>query len=429
MKPLILLELNEVNFGWVEKYSIKDELPEFHRLFSNYKVCRTTSEVEYEKCEPWIQWVSAHSGKTFDEHGIFRLGDIVNSGVEQIWKTLEKRNISVGAVAPMNAENDLRNPAFFIPDPWTNTPVSGSRLAKALCEGVKQIVNANAGGTVGLQSYVKLAAGAVRYARLRNLAAYLSLSLGSVGRPWRKALFLDRLLADLFISKQKRHTPEFSTLFLNAGAHIQHHYLFNSSVYNGKHSNPPWYVKDGDDPVLEAYKTYDQIIGDVRSAFPWARLMILTGLHQDPYTEISFYWRLRDHAKFLREVGVPFSSVEPRMSRDFLIWTDSEAEASQAEQALREARLGASDLPVFTTDNRGKSLFITLTWPKDVSAEMPLKINGRKINNFRESLAFVAIKNGHHNPEGYIIDTEATSETEQFPIEKVHTRILEHFEA
>ncbi|WP_204265672.1 hypothetical protein, partial [Klebsiella pneumoniae] len=63
--------------------------------------------------------------------------------------------------------------------------------------------------------------------------------------------------------------------------------------------------------------------------------MIATGLHQVPYPETSFYWRLKDHEAFLREVGVPFTSIEPRMSRDFLV------ECRDAEQALSAAqRLG-----------------------------------------------------------------------------------------
>ena len=32
--------------------------------------------------------------------------------------------------------------------------------------------------------------------------------------------------------------PDFSNLFLNSGAHIQHHYLFNSKAYVGDIKNP-----------------------------------------------------------------------------------------------------------------------------------------------------------------------------------------------
>ena len=58
-------------------------------------------------------------GKTFDEHQIFRLGDIVNSSESQIFEVIENAGFKVGAISPMNAKNNLKNPEYFIPDPWT----------------------------------------------------------------------------------------------------------------------------------------------------------------------------------------------------------------------------------------------------------------------------------------------------------------------
>ena len=79
-KNLLLVELNEVNFDLVRSYVGKHHLPGFKKLFqlNNFK---TTSEEKYELLEPWIQWPSIHTGKTAKEHGIFRLGDVVNSNL------------------------------------------------------------------------------------------------------------------------------------------------------------------------------------------------------------------------------------------------------------------------------------------------------------------------------------------------------------
>ena len=74
---LRLLELNEVNFELLRRYIGKGELPTLAALLSRHGLIETSSEAEYEHLEPWIQWVTAHTGKTFAEHGVFRLGDIV----------------------------------------------------------------------------------------------------------------------------------------------------------------------------------------------------------------------------------------------------------------------------------------------------------------------------------------------------------------
>src|SRR6185295_3318181 len=115
--PVLLLELNEVNFEYVQFYADRGLLPNLNACIQNHGLSYTTSEQKYEELEPWIQWVSAHTGLTFSEHGVFRLGDIVGHDIPQIWDRLEERGLKVGAVSPMNAKHRLRNAAFFLPDP------------------------------------------------------------------------------------------------------------------------------------------------------------------------------------------------------------------------------------------------------------------------------------------------------------------------
>jgi hypothetical protein len=69
---LVLVELNEVNFDVVQEYIDKGEsLPNFETLM-RYESRLTTSEKQYDLLEPWIQWPSVHTGKTYSEHQIFR---------------------------------------------------------------------------------------------------------------------------------------------------------------------------------------------------------------------------------------------------------------------------------------------------------------------------------------------------------------------
>ena len=90
-KKLILISLNEINFEIVEKYVKKYNFDNLKSLIDNKKNYYTTSsENEYEKLEPWIQWVSAYTGLSADDHKIFRLGDITNKSIEQIFEKIEK---------------------------------------------------------------------------------------------------------------------------------------------------------------------------------------------------------------------------------------------------------------------------------------------------------------------------------------------------
>jgi hypothetical protein len=416
MKPdftdLFLIELNEINFEFVELYAAQGKLPNLARLIALHGITHTTSEDEYDHLEPWIQWITAHTGKSYAEHQVFRLGDITKHEIPQIWEFLESHGLNVGAVSPMNANNRLKNPAFFVPDPWTETKSSGGVFLRGLSDAAAQAVNDNAQSRITPKSAFWLFAGAARYARLSNYGVYLSLVWGALKKKsWAKAQFLDQLLADVMVCETRAKEPQFVSLFLNAGAHIQHHYMFNSKVYAGQQRNPDWLLNRDDDPIFDIYNQYDRTIGQIIQAFPKARLIIATGLHQDPFEEEKYYWRLKDHDSFLRQIDVPFKSVEPRMSRDFLVECHDAEEAIKAQRILEQAA-SEDGRKLFDVDNRGSSLFVMLTYPADIPLGMNIVVGNRQIENFSGHVAFVAIKNGEHNGIGYLIDT-GNSEPEQ----------------
>ena len=399
----ILLGLNELNFEYIKFYSKKGLLPNFNTIFTNYNVVETQSEDEYKLLEPWIQWATVHTGKTFAEHQIFRLGDMVNSDENQLFESIESRGYSVGAVSPFNAKNELKNPAFFVPDPWTITKVSGNWLVKALYKAVHQSVNDNASGKLSISTLATLAIGVLRVVPLKRYPEYLKYFLNRK-KPGTKAVILDGLLADTFMFLFKKHKPDFSNLFLNSGAHIQHHYLFNSEAYDGEFSNPDWYCEKDYDPLIIILKQYDRIIGDLLKSD--INLLLATGLHQQPHNNLTFYWRINKHEEFTHKLGLDgVDQVLPRMSRDFLIEFNSVENASKGEQILNSFVMDKDRLKVFNVDNRGKSLFVELIYSSEITEgdSVSSTTTNLVIKNFKNLISFVAIKNGEHNGVGYFV--------------------------
>lgn len=424
---LLVLELNEVNLELVAAYAEDGSLPGFRKLLDQHGFCRTSSEVEYENLEPWIQWVTAHTGLALKDHGIFRLGDVAGADFEQIWERLEREHgLRTGALSPMNARNRAQNPAFFVPDPWTNAEVVAPPNVHALFDAIRQAVQDNSSGRITADSARALLRGLLRFARPANYPTYAKLFAGALRGPWNKALILDLLLSDLFLAELDRTRPDFATLFLNAAAHIQHHYFFNSKHYSGEQRNPAWYVSASADPVYDAYRLYDAIVGRIQKTYPNTRIMLATGLHQVPHETTTFYWRLRDHDAFLRDAGIPFERVEPRMSRDFLVTCRDESEARRAEAKLSSAR-AHDGAPLFAVDNRGDTLFVTLSYPSEIGEGFGWTINGTPRFGLKRDVSFVAIKNGQHDGTGYFVDT-GLSRTElpvDFPLAHLSRRITE----
>lgn len=422
---LLFLEFNEINIESALVYCSRGRLPHLRQLIDSAGLQRTTSEQKYEHLEPWIQWVTAHTGLTLAQHGVFRLGDIVGRNIPQIWEQLEQRGLRVGAISPMNAEHRVSDPAFFVPDPWTATGITAPAGLQRLYRAISQAVNDNAQSKLTAASAAALLLGVMRYARPANYMRYTRAALTAGRCSWRKAMALDLLLSDVFIRQVRSTQPHFATLFLNAGAHIQHHYMFCSESYRGPHRNPEWYVPRGVDPVLEVYELYDHILGAIRRTFPRARVMVATGLHQDPYTEMKYYWRLKNHESFLRTIGVPFATVEPRMSRDFLIKCTDAAQAATAAQRLAQA-VSSDGTLLFEADNRGTDVFAMLIYPAAIERDFVFRIGSNEYRNLHDSVAFVALKNGEHNGIGYFLDTGTPkgSGPDEFPLSEMPRRIM-----
>lgn len=406
-KPLILLELNEINFDLVKCYLSKfpQRFLGFEKLLSCASI-HTRSEELYEELEPWIQWASVHTGKSYSEHKLFRLGDIVGSRIPQIFEWLEMVGFSVGGISPMNAENRLKKAAYFIPDPWTKTPTDDSWWSRQLGSAVTQAVNDNAQSKITKKSALSILLGLIRFAKFKHYFLYFKFAFQSVGSSWRRALVLDLFLHDLHTSFFKAKQPNFSTLFLNAGAHIQHHYLHNSPFISAETGfrNPSWYISPKLDPFFEMLEIYDCIIKEYLASNDY-ELIVATGLSQCPYDRIKYYYRLKDHVAFLRKVGINFLEIHPRMTRDFLVTFSSIDDAMKAQNILSGFRISGKSEPLFgEIENRGKELFITLTYPNEILATDFLESGSVSLKMIQE-VSFVAIKNGMHQSKGFAFFT------------------------
>ncbi len=423
----ILLGLNELNFEYIKFYIGQGELPNFKNLFEANSIIETSSEDKYELLEPWIQWLTIVSGKSYEEHQVFRLGDIVyRKDIKQIFETIEEKGFKVGAVSPFNVENRLKDPAFFAPDPWTQTSASGSSTFTGLSNAVSQAVNDNSHGKLTKKSLIALVKGLGVYTAPKDYKFYINKISKIKSQVGVKALILDKLLSDTFIKEWKKTTPDFSNLFLNTGAHFQHHYMFNSNAYSGNFQNPEWYCPKDQDPLFEILKVYDDVLGNLMK-LP-VRLIIATGLHQKPHNHLTYYWRIKEHKKFMEMIGITnYLNVIPRMSRDFLIEFETQSLATEAQEKLETYTSENDGLNIFSVDNRGKSLFVELTYPNEI--EDGFNIKGDKlISDFKQYISFVAIKNGEHDGIGYLIDTLNEIPSGTLPLKKLYDYLIAHFD-
>ncbi len=423
----ILIGLNEINFEFLKAYIKKGKFKNFKTLLSNSDHVETVSEKEYELLEPWIQWVTIHTGKSYDDHKIFRLGDIVSQPqLHQIFEDLEAKGKTVGAVSPFNADNRLKNAKFFVPDPWTKTSVTGGWLVRKFYKAIHQAVNDNAQERISFTSIIALGLAFLLYVPISNWWTFINL-LKNRKKPGIKAIILDSLLIDVFIGLWKKNKPDFANLFLNSGAHIQHHYMFNSSVYEGEQKNPEWYCPEDWDPLEIILEQYDRFVGQLLR-YKDLRIFIATGLHQQPHLHNTYYWRLKNHRQFVDAIGLRgCKEVLPRMSIDFLLEFNSDNDAIEAEKLLNSYHHATDNDKIFRVDNRGNSLFVELKYHRDIikGTKIISNLDGPTVSQFEDHVAFVAIKNGEHNGIGYLTSNTPLQVKGQIPLTDVKDIITE----
>lgn len=405
INSLIFIQMNEINFDIVNKYRNYENLPNFDKLFSDFQAIDTFSENEYENLEPWIQWVSFNTGLSFKEHGVHKLGDIVHcpESLVQIFEKVERIGYKIGAISPMNARNRLSSPSYFIPDPWTDTTTDGSPFSNRFAEMLRQTVNDNSEARVSLASFITLIEAGIRSFSLRRSWQLIRTVALSLRNTWYRPMVLDTLIHMIHMKLLRVHRPDASFVFLNAGAHIQHHYFFNSPHSRNQFENPEWYIPKGADPLRDLLLSYDKILGDYLGLVGrGARMVVATGLTQLPYDRIKFYYRLRRHADFFEKLGIKFARVLPRMTRDFEIIFSTAEDTEKAAKILDDVKIERSSESLFgDVSIRNNSIFATLAYSAEIMPD-DIAVSGQtRIDRLGEEVVFVALKNGMHSQNGF----------------------------
>ena len=448
---ILFLQLNELNFDYIERYILRDELPNFARFFDRHGIVETVSEEEHHLANPWIQWPTVHTGLSYAEHSVFRLGDAVQTDHETIYDALERAGLKVGALSPFNAKNTTEDAAFFVPDPWTKTPFTGSKDLRRIYDAICQVTDDYAEARITARTIVNLSLGSLANANPAKLHRYVAETLNYLrGKIWFRAVVCDRLLADTFLTQVKKHDPHFATVFLNGAAHMQHHYLFSSAVYEGERSNPEWHVGADDDPLLDMLRAYDEALGGIMAyaASNGRRIILATGLHQNAHERETYYYRLNDHVKVMEELGIRYEDTYNLMTEDFVLTFSSSEAAARAERMLRGVRtVDADDLfyretadcaertlataeEVFHTENRGRDLYVQLKPVRKLVPEgLRLKSGNSLIEDFDKAVTLAQVKNTHHHGQGFYSDSrfERGQLPQRFPLKDLFGVVMQGF--
>src|SRR5689334_1446285 len=117
---VIVLEFNELTPSLMDRFIGEASLPAFERVRRESIVCISDAEEEPPFLEPWIQWVTVHTGLSCAEHNVRDLDDGPKLRVPRVWDLVSDAGKSIWICGSMNAGIQRRSSRdLFLPDPWT----------------------------------------------------------------------------------------------------------------------------------------------------------------------------------------------------------------------------------------------------------------------------------------------------------------------
>jgi hypothetical protein len=346
---LILLEFNELVPHLVERFIDEGALPNFKRLRDASETFITHTNEEL--LEPWIQWVTVHTGVPLAEHGIKDLDEAEKVTHNTFWDGLAEENVLL--ISPMNVKFRGRNQSLFMPDPWAASQPPSAEL-EPFYNFIRAAVNSHA-RTDRLDLKAGARAGQFLLAhglRANTMAAALcQLIVEKFGRrdaKWRRATILDRLLWDVFAHFWRGpRQPRVGIFFSNATAHYQHKYWshYDPSLFALKPNAEE--LETYHDAIRFGYQAHDRLIGKALAlAGTDTAIALCTALSQQPMLDYEVrggkhMFLIKDFAALQTALGIGTAArAEALMAEESWLHFPTEADGADGYRKIRCARTG-----------------------------------------------------------------------------------------
>jgi hypothetical protein len=411
---VILLEFNELSPTLIQQFIQQGVLPNFARLHRESYTYVTEAEETEPNLEPWIQWVTVHTGLSYKQHGVFTLGDGHKLDAPRVWDLVSNAGRRVLVFGSMNAAYGQPFNGIVLPDPWSTgiTPLPMEELEPYMhfVRGQVQEYIADSTNISALDTLRFIGFMATHGLSVRTISAIICQlrdERSDRGR-WKRASILDRLQWDVFRYYYRKSEPAFATFFLNSTAHYQHVYWRNmdSAPFSVKPSEAD--QREYSFAVRFGYQQMDKIVGDcLDMAGPTTTLVLSSALSQQPCLKYEStggktFYKILNPDHFFELVGIRSNyTYAPVMSEEFHLYMSTEDNARDAVERLAALQVGGKR--AFLASSRGNEVFAGCQIYHTLSDdEMLTGLKGKAVPFSRYFYKADITKSGMHHPDGIL---------------------------
>lgn len=413
-RSVVMLEFNELSPVLMADFIAKGWLPEFARLRGRSSTYITEAGETGAALNPWVQWVTVHSGLTAAEHGIEQLGEAGRLTSPTIADAVTAAGRAAWLCGPMNVQ-PVTPIAGFLPDPWsvdaTPRPAELTPFFRFVSANVQE--HTNEAAPLSQRDLFDV----VRFLSTHGLSPATAASVVGqlvgerVGRRerWRRAEVLDRLQWDVFRHYHARLRPDLATFFSNSTAHFQH--LRWDEMEDDRERSA----------VVHGYRQMDRLVGKALALAGANGIVVLcTALSQtanrDADRSREGFYRPRDLDALVAALGLTgVSATAPVMAEQWHVFFVDDAAARAGARVLDAAQSDGD--PVFDVHVDGSQVFVGCRF-----------FNRRDLPAPLDRLLYWADapREGTHHPDGilWIGNGTGRADDERVPLTAVAPTIL-----
>lgn len=348
-KKLVIFEINECDFSYFIYGAKKFKFPEIRKFLKNKKITKTFTKdkVEGLNLDPWVQWVSVHTGKSSKKHKILRTGQSLKKNIPQVWEMIGVKNSSIGLWGLFNSKyRNKKNINFYYPDPWNYTELAfPSNLNSYLM--LPRYYAANYPNIsklkllfYGINFLKKIFFSKIIIYLLKNFFSFYRIFNNAKLKSFNLYFFLDLLSLCVIQEKLSNKKLNFLIIALNSFAHYQHNYWDNkkNEYYYF------WYLN-------EMIKIMNEIKKNFKSS------IVLNGFSQKKiFPEYAI--RPKDYESLLNLLNIDFKKINLNMTTGAYIYFKSNSTKNNAIKVFTSLNIHNKNLFFIENYQGQKKIFI-----------------------------------------------------------------------
>ena len=421
-EKIFIIELNEFSIDLLKRGVKELGLENIDKILKfNHSKTFSEDKLEGQGLDPWVQWVSVHTGKPSSIHNVLRIGDVPKLEFPQIWEKIALKGFSTGIWGTMNASINIKKGCkFFLPDPWAFSEIAYPNSLNLFLD-LPRYYSKN----YVLPSKNNLVKGFIKFIfffiRKKIFFGFLRESIKGLLIILRNGLtnmtlfsLFDMFNTFAFLKFKESTKPDFSIIFLNSLAHLQHHH-WNNDVINKE--------------TRMCLKVLDKIVGSLLDSVKSNEsIVIINALSQkNVFKKGICIYRQIDSENFLNAARIAYYKFEEGMTNDCHVFFNSQDELNHGYLALSNASINNEKIFYVEKDLKFKNkLFFQMNFKKRVSFNEYFSINNRLLK-FSDYFILIRERTGEHTKEGDIF-SEKIYFPDKLKNHQISKYLLKYFE-